>query len=72
MQYLLLRTQRDSFEPSEVEAGVGLGVSRPPQGKVPAASALLLSDFTQVGLDGKHPPLPAAAGRITVTDSEVK
>lgn len=60
--YLFLRTQGDSFEFSEVEAGVGLGVSCPLKGKVPAASPPLLPDFIQVCLDGKQPPLPAAAG----------
>ena len=62
VQYLFLRTQWDSLEPSEVEAGVGLGVSCSLQGKVPAASPPLLPDLTQVGLDCKHPPLSAAAG----------
>ncbi len=61
--YLFLRTQWDSFESPEVEAGVRLGISCPLQGKLPAASLPLLPDFTQVGLDGKHPPLPAAAGK---------
>lgn len=69
--YLFLRTQWDSFEPPEVEAGVGLGISRPLQGKLPAASPPLLPDFTQVGLDGKHPPLPAAAEINHVTGSDL-
>lgn len=69
--YLFLRTQWDSFKPPEVEAGVGLGVSCPLQGKLPAASPPLLPDFTQVGLDSKHPPLPAAAGKNHVTGSDL-
>lgn len=58
--YLLLRTQRDSFQLPEVEAGVGLDVPRPQHRKVPVSSPALLPDFTQVCLDGKQPPLTAA------------
>lgn len=70
--YLFLRTQQDSFELSEVEAGVGLGITCPLQGKLPAASPPLFSDFTEVGLDGKHPPLPAATSKDTSTEISFK
>lgn len=58
--HLLLRTERDSFQLPEVEAGVGLDVPRPQYCKVPVSSPVLLPDFTEVCLNGKQPPLPAA------------
>lgn len=61
--HLLLRTERDSFQLPEVEAGVGLDVPRPQHCKVPVSSPVLLPDFTEVCLNGKQPPLPAAGER---------
>lgn len=61
--YLFLRIQWNTFELSEVEAGVGLCISSSLQGKVPGASPPLFPDLTQIGLDCKHPPLPTAGGK---------
>lgn len=57
---LFLGAERDSLEPSEVEAGVGLCLTCSVQRELPAAALPLRPDFAEVGLDGEQPPQAAA------------
>ena len=60
VEHLLVQAEQRPLDPLEVQVCVEPGVPGSVQGELPAPPVSLLADLIQVGLDGKHPPLPTA------------